>query len=85
MNSVDNLDIVETPVYNEEVREILEYFYGDHYSVVFVIEGLDIYIKNLYREPIKNLLTEWTEEISWRATNEEEYRRFLARLNELIK
>lgn len=85
MKSYDSLDVVETPIYNDEVKEILEYFYGDNYFLAFVIEGQDIFIKILYREPIKDLLNEWTEEINWKATNEDEYRTNLARLNELIK
>ena len=84
MNSIDNLDVVETPVYNDELRELLEYFYGHQYSVVFVIEGKDMFIKHLYREPIESLLKNWTQEISWRATNREEYDLFLNHLQDLI-
>ncbi|WP_336761403.1 hypothetical protein [Paenibacillus sp. USHLN196] len=85
MRSIDTLDVVEILVYNDEIKEILEYFYGEYYSLVFVIEGQDVYIKDLYREPIGSLLSQWTEEVDRRADDKKEYEHFLIRLGDLIK
>lgn len=84
MSSRDNLDVVETPAYNDEVKELLEYFYGKYYSVIFVIEGEKHYIKHHYNEPIQELLKEWEDDITWKPDDRDEYNNNLERLRNLL-
>nr|WP_145401625.1 hypothetical protein [Paenibacillus xylanexedens] len=84
MRSRDDIDIIESEVYNDEVKELLEYFYGEYYSVLFAISGDEIQIKSIYRESVQGLIRQWKSELSWCRDNKEEYERNLNRLIELV-
>ncbi|KAF6565352.1 hypothetical protein G9G63_09340 [Paenibacillus sp. EKM202P] len=80
---IETFDVVETPIYNKEVGELLQYIYGDYYEIVFVVEGEAKFFKPLYKEPISDLLKKWTS--SWKAEEKNEYKSKLARLKVIIQ
>lgn len=84
MKSRDDIDIIETEVYNDEVKELLEYFYGKYYSLLFAIRGDEIQIKSIYRESVQGLITQWKSELSWCRDDKEEYERNLNKLISLV-